>query len=306
MRRGGRDRHADPARAGGADRGARRASSSPTCPSCCRPSAGATTASGEGGVALRRPALGGGARARRGRLGHPGRLGRGPRRPRCGAAPRLEWVQARNAGAGEQLGQALQLAPEDARRVTVTTSSGVHARPAGRVRDLRPARLRQGPARPCSPTSASATGRPGSTPVGELRDRTLLIVGLGEIGTETARLAQAFGMRVLGGQARRLRRRPARRRAPPRDRARPRSWRRPTRIVVTLPLTDATRGLLDADTLARGQARRRARQRRPRRGDRRGRARRAPAGRHLRRRRARRLRRGAAARRTARCGGSTT
>ena len=34
-------------------------------------------------------------------------------------------------------------------------------------------------------------------PVAELRGRTLLILGLGAIGTEIARLAKAFGMRTL-------------------------------------------------------------------------------------------------------------
>jgi phosphoglycerate dehydrogenase-like enzyme len=163
-------------------------------------------------------------------------------------APRLEWVQARNAGAGEQLRQALELAPEEARRVNVTTSSGVHAGPLAEfalfgllafAKDLptllADQRERHWPA--------------DQRPVGELRDRTLLIVGLGEIGSETARLAQAFGMRVLAVK------RNASGSVPHVDELHPAS-ELPTlvaqadAIVVTLPLTDATRGLLDADTLA--------------------------------------------------------
>ncbi len=163
-------------------------------------------------------------------------------------APRLGWVQARNAGAGEQLGQALERSADDARRVAVTSSSGVHAGPLAEfalfgllafakrlpalIADQRERRW---------PT--------GQQPVGELRDRTLLIVGLGAIGTETARLAQAFGMHVLAVK------RDASGSAPHVDELHtaddlPALVRRADAIVVTLPLTDATRGLLDAGTLA--------------------------------------------------------
>jgi phosphoglycerate dehydrogenase-like enzyme len=163
-------------------------------------------------------------------------------------APRLEWVQARNAGAGEQLREALELAPEEARRVTVTTSSGVHAGPLAEfalfgllafAKDL-----------PTLLADQRERHWPSDQrPVGELRDRTLLIVGLGEIGSETARLAQAFGMRVLAVK------RNASGSVPHVDELHPASQlpalvTQADAIVVTLPLTDATRGLLDADTLA--------------------------------------------------------
>ncbi len=163
-------------------------------------------------------------------------------------APRLEWVHARNAGAGEQLGQALQLNPDEARRVTVTSSSGVHAGPLAEfaifgllafAKDLptllADQRERHWPS--------------GQQPVGELRGRTLLIVGLGEIGGETARLAQAFGMHVLAVK------RDASGSVPHVDELHtadelPALVARADAIVVTLPATDATRGLLDAGTLA--------------------------------------------------------
>jgi phosphoglycerate dehydrogenase-like enzyme len=163
-------------------------------------------------------------------------------------APRLEWVQARNAGAGEQLREALELAPEEARRVTVTTSSGVHAGPLAEfalfgllafAKDL-----------PTLLADQRERHWPSDQrPVGELRDRTLLIVGLGEIGSETARLAQAFGMRVLAVK------RNASGSVPHVDELHPASElpalvTQADAIVVTLPLTDATRGLLNADTLA--------------------------------------------------------
>jgi hypothetical protein len=77
-------------------------------------------------------------------------------------APGLRWVQATSAGAGEQVGAA-GLTAETLERVTVTSAAGIHA-----------------------------------GPLAELSGATLLIVGLGQIGAEVARLAAAFGMRVIG------------------------------------------------------------------------------------------------------------
>jgi phosphoglycerate dehydrogenase-like enzyme len=163
-------------------------------------------------------------------------------------APRLSWVQARNAGAGEQLGAALRLARDELGGITVTTSSGVHAGPLAEfaifgllafAKDL-PKLLADQRAR---------RWPPGQQPVGELRGQTLLLVGVGAIGTETARLASAFGMHVIavkrelsGG-------------VPHVDELHPVGElpalvARADAIVITLPATDATRGLLDADTLA--------------------------------------------------------
>jgi phosphoglycerate dehydrogenase-like enzyme len=163
-------------------------------------------------------------------------------------APQLEWVQARNAGAGEQLGQALEVSAEDARRVTVTSSSGVHAGPLAEFALFGMLAFVKG-----LPTLlADQRARhwpPGQQPVGELRGRTLLLVGIGAIGRETARLAKALGMRVLAVK------RNASGSVPHVDELHP-ATELPTlveqadAIVITLPATDATRGLLDADTLA--------------------------------------------------------
>jgi phosphoglycerate dehydrogenase-like enzyme len=164
-------------------------------------------------------------------------------------APRLEWVQGRNAGAGEQFGAALVLAePGELDRLTVTTSSGVHAGPLAEfailgllafAKDLpqlqRDQRARHWPA--------------GQRPFAELRGQTLLLVGVGAIGTETARLASAFGMHVLAVK------RSLEGGVPHVDELHPVSELqaligRADAIVVTLPATDATRGLLGAETLA--------------------------------------------------------
>jgi phosphoglycerate dehydrogenase-like enzyme len=202
---------------------------------------------GEGGVAFDDPRWKHALESAEVAFGIPGNSGEGlidlVRR-----APNLEWVQARNAGAGEQLGAALQLSAEDAARVKVTTSSGVHAGPLAEFAIL--GMLAFAKDLPRHQRDQRAHHWPdGQTPVGELRGQTLLLVGVGAIGTETARLASAFGMTVLavkrnlsGGVAHV-------------DEVHPVSELRSLvgradAIVITLPATDATRGLLDAETLA--------------------------------------------------------
>jgi phosphoglycerate dehydrogenase-like enzyme len=163
-------------------------------------------------------------------------------------APRLEWVQARNAGAGEQLGAALALAPGELDGVTVTTSSGVHGGPLAEFAML--GLLAFAKHLPARMADQRARHWPAEHErVAELRGQILLLVGVGAIGTETARLASAFGMHVIavkrelsGG-------------IPHVDEVHPVSElralvARADAIVVTLPATDATRGLLGADTLA--------------------------------------------------------
>jgi phosphoglycerate dehydrogenase-like enzyme len=84
---------------------------------------------------------------------------------------------------------------------------------------------------------------------GELFDRTLLIVGLGSIGEELALRAKSFGMRVLGS-----RRRP--RPTPNVDVVVGEDgWRdllpEADFVVIAAPLTEQTRGMVDAEAFAR-------------------------------------------------------
>ena len=162
--------------------------------------------------------------------------------------PGVRWVQGRNAGAGEQVAEAARIAPAELRRVAVTTSAGVHAGPLAEFCLLGLLAFVKG--LPRLERDRSERSWPElPTPGLELRGRTLVVVGLGAIGREIARLAQAFGMRVLG-----VRRNPSAD-TPGVDGVYP-----PERLselaaeandmVVTIPLTEATRGLVDADTLA--------------------------------------------------------
>jgi len=111
-----------------------------------------------------------------------------------GKAPRLRWVQCTAAGAGGQV-RAANLSPEDLERIVFTTSAGVHGTMLAEFfltgllalrKDLR--RLERLRAKRAWDHWA----------MGELNGSTLAIVGMGSIGTAIARIARAFGMRVLG------------------------------------------------------------------------------------------------------------
>jgi glyoxylate/hydroxypyruvate reductase A len=110
--------------------------------------------------------------------------------------PRVRWIQATAAGAGEQVRRA-GLNPEALERVMITTSSGVHALPLAEfcmfgllaiAKDL--PRLAADQRSRAWPPLRRATR--------ELHGETLFILGLGDIGLEVARLAKAFGMRTVG------------------------------------------------------------------------------------------------------------
>jgi D-2-hydroxyacid dehydrogenase (NADP+) len=83
-----------------------------------------------------------------------------------------------------------------------------------------------------------------------LDEQTLLILGLGAIGSEIARLARALGLRVIG-----VRRSPATPQDPVDElhgpHALPELLPRADWLAIACPLTDRTRGLIDAAALAR-------------------------------------------------------
>jgi phosphoglycerate dehydrogenase-like enzyme len=162
--------------------------------------------------------------------------------------PRLRWVHATSAGAGEVV-RAAGLPPEALERVTVTTSSGVHAIPLAEFAIL--GLLAIAKELPRFAEDQRARDWPElRRPLRELDGQTLFLVGLGEIGRETARLAKAFGMRTVGIR---------RSRKPPPDHVD--EVHGPDRLaelagradamVVSLPLTEETAGMIDRATIER-------------------------------------------------------
>lgn len=149
------------------------------------------------------------------------------------AAPQLRWVQATFAGAGQQLAAA-GLAREDVDRIIWTSSVGIHATPLGEWALFGILALTKGQPR----LDADKHERRWSHyPVDEVRGTTVLIAGLGEIGREVARLAEAFGMHVLS----------VRRNEGDLDELLPRA----DSVVITLPLTAETRGMFRRERIDR-------------------------------------------------------
>lgn len=109
------------------------------------------------------------------------------------ANPHLRWVMTTAAGGGSQI-KAAGLAASDLARIQFTTSAGVHGRPLAEfalmgvllgVKDL--PRLR---------ADQAACRWPDRWEMGQLDECTVLIVGLGGIGTECVGVFRALGARV--------------------------------------------------------------------------------------------------------------
>jgi phosphoglycerate dehydrogenase-like enzyme len=148
-------------------------------------------------------------------------------------APNLRFVQATYAGAGQQLAAA-RLTHEELDRVAFASSSGVHATPLAEWALFGILAFTKGLPRLLADKEAR---RWDHYPVDELPGATLLVVGQGAIGREVTRLAEAFGMRVLGVSRSRG----------DLDELLPLA----DAVVLSLPLTDETRGLLGRDRVAR-------------------------------------------------------
>lgn len=160
-------------------------------------------------------------------------------------APRLRWIQLWSAGADWLLHH-----PEAAQMdFLLTTASGVHAVPISEhiigtllmlARRLHHAVRAQ---------ARREWWRPGGDGVSELAGKTMLLVGVGAIGARTAMLASALGMRVEGvrgdpsvpadGVAAMYGQGQLAERLPHAD-----------VVVLTVPLTAATRGMIGAAELA--------------------------------------------------------
>ena len=162
--------------------------------------------------------------------------------------PRLRWVHATSAGAGEQVGKA-GLSPDALKRVVITTSSGVHAVPLAEFAILGLLAVAKELPRLIEDQRARAWPEV-RRPVRELSGQTLFLLGLGDIGREVARLGKALGMRTVGFR---------------RTEGPPPEWvdevHGPQRLtelagqadamVVSLPMTEQTAGLVDRAIIER-------------------------------------------------------
>lgn len=156
-------------------------------------------------------------------------------------APALRFVQATSAGAGQQV-RGAGLSAEELERVAIASASGVHGGQLAEwslfgilafAKDL-PRLQRDQRARRWVEHYA----------LDELHGMTLLVLGTGAIGAEVARLGEAFGMQVV---------RVARsaRAGVHGPEALDELTGRADAIVVTLPLTPETQGLVSRETFAR-------------------------------------------------------
>ena len=161
------------------------------------------------------------------------------------ASPQLCWIQATAAGAGEQVSGA-KLSAAELARVAVTSASGVHTGPLAEFCILGLLAFSKDLPRLVADKQARHWDHYA---VRELKGQTLLIVGLGKIGVEVARLAGALGMRVL-----------AINRAGSSECAAVDEVHTMDElasllpavdaVVVALPLSDQTRGIVDARAIA--------------------------------------------------------
>jgi phosphoglycerate dehydrogenase-like enzyme len=178
------------------------------------------------------------------------------------SAPRLRWMQSHTAGVDHLLDHPI-MQTED---IIITTTSGIHAAPMAEytlammfalARKI-PTMLRYQQRAEWPPERFSLF-----MPV-ELRGATLGIVGYGSIGRELARLAKAFGMEVLATKRNVKVPQALNEYAEPGtgdpngtavDRLYPPEATRSMVaqcdfVVVALPLTEATRSIINADVLA--------------------------------------------------------
>jgi phosphoglycerate dehydrogenase-like enzyme len=161
------------------------------------------------------------------------------------ANPRLRWVQTMAAGGGAHV-KAAGLTAEELDRVLFTTSAGVHG---GTLAEFAMFGILAG-AKDLPRLLAQQKNRQWSDrwAMKQVHEMTVLVVGLGGIGKETARLAKGLGAQVLG----------AKRHPEPVeyvDEVHPVNdladlVGRADAIVFTLPGTVATDGLYGADLVA--------------------------------------------------------
>ncbi|MGI8844867.1 MAG: D-2-hydroxyacid dehydrogenase [Thermoleophilaceae bacterium] len=157
---------------------------------------------------------------------------------------RLRWVQGTAASTGEQV-KAAGLTVEELERVVITSASGVHVGPLAEFCLMGLLHFTKDVPRLRADQRAHHWDH---YPVAELCGGTLLVLGLGAIGTEVAHLAKTFGMHTIGVNRRGMSDSPHVDEVYASDRLHE-VLGRAGALVVTLPLTDETQGMLNAEAL---------------------------------------------------------
>jgi glyoxylate/hydroxypyruvate reductase len=157
-----------------------------------------------------------------------------PRENLARRAPRLKWIHM--TGAGIEHIMPLDWLPPGA---VVTTNSGVHAQKAGEFASMAMLMISN---RIPSMFTAQREGRWHRMFTTPIRGKTLLIIGVGAMGSTAAERAQQLGMRVLGIRRSGRRHRHVDEMGKPGDLDR--FLPRADIVLVTVPLTRETRQLI--------------------------------------------------------------
>ena len=161
------------------------------------------------------------------------------------ANPGLRWVHTIPAGGGQQIRSA-RLDAHALERIVFTTSAGVHAVP---LAEFAVFGVLAGVKRlPWLEGMQSQKQWGPREPLGLLRETTVLVVGLGQIGKLTAQLLSRIGCRIVGVHRREVDAPGLSRIVPVEDFAD--AAREADAIVLALPGTDQTAGMLSREVLA--------------------------------------------------------
>jgi phosphoglycerate dehydrogenase-like enzyme len=159
-------------------------------------------------------------------------------------APHLKWLHVFNAGVDHPIYSEMLK-----RGVRLTTSSGATAGPIAQTAIMGLLALARGFPRWLVAQRNRQWNPERKNPPRDLRGQTAVVLGLGHIGTEIARLAQALGLRVIG-----VRRSPRRAEDPVDElhppAALPGLLPRCDWLIIACPLTPETHGLVDARLIA--------------------------------------------------------
>ena len=159
-------------------------------------------------------------------------------------APRLDWMHVRNAGVDHPVfGRLLE------RGITLTNSAGAAAEPIAQSSIAALLALSRGFPEYAELQRRHVWEQAAEDSRPDLLEQTLVVYGLGEIGSAIARIARAIGMHVVG-----VRRSPARDGDPVDELHHPDELPsllpRADWLAIACPLTPETRGLFDAGAFA--------------------------------------------------------